>query len=324
VAAARGVVLASFALAAVSWRWVEQPARGARGVWRGRVTLGLVAAAALVGLAALAVWRSGGLPIRFPPAVDRIASFESYDKSDEQRRLLRLPCMAADTDSRDYAAGPCLAAAPGRRSILLWGDSHAADIAQPMAELAARLDVTLLQATKSTCPPSPLTRHASACARFNGMALARLQRGDVAVAVISAHWLTVGQAVAAAQAARASGASVIVIGPAPNYVAPASGLLARAMLAGGDPSGLPRTLVRPASFALDTTIRARLAAMPGVTYLSLTDFLCPRQCAALTDGAPIIWDYGHFTLAGARLVTGGVIAGPLKAELDRVSPPPAR
>ena len=319
-----GLILASFALAVASWRWVEQPARNARGVWQGRVVLGLVAGGALVGLAALGVWRSGGLPERFPPAVDRIASFETYDKSDEQRRLLRLPCMAADVESRDYAPGPCLAGAPGRRSILLWGDSHAADIALPMAELAARLNVTLLQATKSTCQPSPLKRHAAACVRFNRLALVRLQRGDVAVAVISAHWGKIDDAIAAAVAARAAGASVIVVGPAPDYVAPASGLLARVMLAGGDPSGLPRTMARPASFALDAAMKARFGAMPGVAYVSLTDFLCPRKCAALADGAPIVWDYGHFTLAGARLVTDGVIATPLKAELDRISPEPAR
>jgi hypothetical protein len=64
--------------------------------------------------------------------------------------------------------------------------------------------------------------------------------------------------------------------------------------------------------------------MPSVAYLSLTGFLCPRQCSALAVGQPTIWDSGHFTLAGARLVTEGVIAGPLQAALDRTGATPVR
>ena len=115
-------VVASFALAIVSWRFVEKPFRErrvGRSTW---VLLGQTAAGLAVIVAAGAVFvRSEGLPSRFP---ERVARFDAA-----RHLVLPLKKLRPNDVRRDkrpdnlYTIGDTRV--PGPASLMLWGDSHA-------------------------------------------------------------------------------------------------------------------------------------------------------------------------------------------------------
>jgi peptidoglycan/LPS O-acetylase OafA/YrhL len=108
-----GAVALAGALAALSWRYVEQPARDparlpARTLWRG-VALGATACVA----AGWWVVRGQGLPGRFPLTAAYRASLDRFYRADEcyRSRGVRVPCRL----------GP----ASGDPAFIVLGDSHA-------------------------------------------------------------------------------------------------------------------------------------------------------------------------------------------------------
>ena len=114
-------VIASVALAVVSWRWIERPVRG-RKVGRSPVTLLIGSAAGLAVIAGVGVWwaRSTGLSGRFPPVVAKL----------DRARQTTLPLFPLRPN--EVRRGR-LAVIGDKRgglspSLLLWGDSHAAAV----------------------------------------------------------------------------------------------------------------------------------------------------------------------------------------------------
>jgi hypothetical protein len=124
------LVLVSFTLSAGSWMLVEQPfLRRARTVppWR-TIGVGLVAVA-LVGTAGVGIYRQAGFPERLPPEMRGLGSLDE---------MWDWPCREYVT--LDDAPSMCGFGAPwaaAKVKVLLWGDSHAAQMA-PYLEAATR------------------------------------------------------------------------------------------------------------------------------------------------------------------------------------------
>jgi len=114
--------VASFALAWLSWRWIETPFRhGMRSIGFGEALRIVAAAAVVLIVASVAIQRGAGLPGRFPERAevyfrptenDRIdAQFQAMEAGRRPENLIR---------TFDGAA-----AVPGTVDCLVWGDSHA-------------------------------------------------------------------------------------------------------------------------------------------------------------------------------------------------------
>jgi hypothetical protein len=105
--------------------------------------------------------------------------------------------------------------------------------------------------------------------------------------------------VATAQFAAAQGLDVVVLGPSPEYALPLPILVAKSLVSGGQSPA--DYLVRSRS-DVDRKIKEVLQAS-GVSYFSVLDALCSPECLATTPaGEPAQFDYGHFTIDGARTV----------------------
>jgi len=184
-----GVVLSSFAAAAVSWKFVEQPVRK-RIVGTSRRTLFLqtaviascVASAAGVGVA------GHGLPWRFSGQVAQYAA----GRTDEDGELPLSSCVA----SLDHAGNgnPCWLGSSklGKPDFILWGDSHAAAIAPAIKVLGKEAGATGWLAFHPGCAPLlGVTRvggDISGCAEFNDAVMSAIERYDIGAVVLASRW----------------------------------------------------------------------------------------------------------------------------------------
>jgi peptidoglycan/LPS O-acetylase OafA/YrhL len=176
-----GLVALSFAVAALSWRYIEVPflqrnAAFARAPLFAAASSATIAAFALGGAIVLA----NGLPGRFSPRVDALSDY--------------VESVAPDTDGcgsvrRQLAAdSPCAIGDARHASVFLWGDSHAAALYGAFHELAEDGISTAWGATPR-CPPLVGIGTDRECIRGNSRRLAYiLAHDEIETVVIAARW----------------------------------------------------------------------------------------------------------------------------------------
>jgi peptidoglycan/LPS O-acetylase OafA/YrhL len=180
-------ISASFGASVLSWRFIEQPFRGSR---RAPVPLLVrygIASAALL-LVCGVVWRSGGVPRRFPA----LAAMEAAD-----RALKSDPCLAGSTTNEPNLQPACYGVSSSGLSVALWGDSHSAALAPGLRAAAAAQGFGFIQLGKASCPPLIGATHfipripllAAGCQRFNRKVLDLiLADRRIRIVVLAAVW----------------------------------------------------------------------------------------------------------------------------------------
>lgn len=187
-AAAAGIVVLSFGLAVLSWKFIELPFR--------RRTLPSVpilarygvATAVMAGLTA-SLGLLSGLPQRFPAMLTEL-QHRSDPKAGEA-------CLIGYGLTAPNAAPRCMPPESDRAAVALIGDSHAAALGPALREAMTAKGIGYLEFTKSSCPPLVgATRfmpdhpgHDDECRRFNETAFkAVLDRNDVTTVVLAGLW----------------------------------------------------------------------------------------------------------------------------------------
>ena len=313
------LVAAGGVLGLLSWRFVEQPFRRP---WRGpadraRFLAGFGALAGVSAALATAALAGDGWPARFPPPVAALGRYAIFADTGDWKRQYRYPCFTNHPRLAADALPACLAAAPDRPNVLLWGDSHAGALAAPLAALTERLGGHLMQATMPGCPPFPELREVTpGCGRFDALVVAWLARHRPDVIILSSstdYPLTgVGPRL---DGLTSAGARVILVGPTPRYTIHPPQVLARAWPATPDLS----PWVLPQSARIDRQLAALAATRPSVRYVSLMDVFCPAgRCQTyVAPGAPLVWDTNHLTPAAAQRAVSAGLAVPLAEALAR-------
>ena len=319
-------VALTVALSALSFTYVEQPVRRWAAGHRPRVVIAaglgtLVAGVVCLGLVMAAPWSTlvGGLTVDevTAAATDRPVTYDTGCHGGRENGWIGDVCERR--------------AAPGRPTVALLGDSHAASWDAAMLAIAERDDLGYRYATYSACPPIDLTgwdrSQAKACRSFAETvvpALGKLGPGDTIV--VAFDWfdllgktdtvaddapvtslVTEALRVTTAELS-ASGASVVYLGPIPRLGASGPECLAAAKSSADcwyDNAPTSETELLAAS-ALAPLIDEGLTSI-----VPLDDLVCPgRRCSALVDGTITYRDRQHLTQSyTARL------AGPLAAEL---------
>ena len=181
------IVLAALLLAWASWAMVERPFRrrawlvGRPALFAGCTASGL----AMCGLGG-AVALAGGLPQRFSPAVQAMASGAAEHNAYRDHCFSLTP---ADLDRGRYCRIGVEGAAP---TLAVWGDSHADAVMSGFDAVARAHGVAGVDLTHGSCPPLlgvEVREHEdNGCPPLNDAALAVIERLDIREVVLAARW----------------------------------------------------------------------------------------------------------------------------------------
>jgi peptidoglycan/LPS O-acetylase OafA/YrhL len=318
-------VLLAIVLAWLTKELVESPARFGRlfdaVVYRPAIALvcsGLIAAG-LVGVITVA---EAGFPGRFPPELSAIAGW-SIPNADAAWRVHQCYLYPGETGAFGAECTPQKRAGVPR--ILLWGDSHAAQLYPGLVELRKRSDFDLVQWTAAGCPPTrvPWPGEFPSCQQHREWILTRTSAVAPDTVLVAARWelydaegTAPGSIVSALiddiEWLRSLGIRhIVVFGPGPAWNTSLPIDLFRYM-------GLRRTYrvperlgtVRPRERKLDQMLSAATVAR-GAHYQSELDWFCNMEgCRTLgheTQYHPdlLFRDEDHLTPSGSRdLVVG--------------------
>ncbi len=180
-----GLIAASFAIAMLSWRYVEQPFRRPGGVGPRRLIF--LQAAAVTSISAVygaAIYMTNGVPQRFAPDIQALLAPETQTQS--------TACGTAGSEQTPVGL-MCKLGRPGRSvSFLVWGDSHARALGPAVDHAADRLGALGLFAPLEGCPPLLGMRWrdlgSDRCRRHNDLIRAFLQEREIDTVILIAHW----------------------------------------------------------------------------------------------------------------------------------------
>jgi len=295
------ILAASLALAFMSWKFVEQPARRGPSPPR-RVFQYAAAGAGMIAATAIGIVVSNGLPERFSPQIVKMSSYAAF----EPRRPFREGAcfVTSKAEFATFDPGLCLHTDAAKRNVLLMGDSHAAHFWQALSTTSA--DVNMMQATVSGCTPTvDLPAWVPPrCRKLLGYIYGQyLPSHHVDQLVLSAEWTLndLPRLERTITWAQAHHVPLVLIGPSMEYEQRLPLLLARSMQS--KDQGIARRNQLPDTGKIDDAL-ARMAAARGVPYASVYREVCPAgQCRDTVDGkTPMLFDRDHFTPAAARWV----------------------
>ena len=302
-----GAVAIAFALATATYLFIEKPIRRAASARR-TVALPAIAMAALSAVA-VASLLAGGLPQRFPKEVQELDRYEfRYNEPGRVGEYL----LVSDSSPKDFKVDPN-EIAPGKPSLVLWGDSHAAQL-YPGFDKHFSAKYNIVQRTVMSTGPflgmdPPEKPHMKA---LNDFVFETIKRIHPAWVVLAADWFGYDwkQIAITVAALRAVGVDrITVFGPVPHWKGslprqlifyyrthPGSPLPTR--LRGGDEHDTPK-------------IDADLGAFCGslrVEYVSPYTLLSDKDgvIARVGEGLKGIeaWDNAHLTPAASEYLVG--------------------
>jgi hypothetical protein len=308
-----GDKLALFALTVaisyLSWRFVEQPFRNGTLAPTHRAAFRIAGLATLVLLAG----SGGGMVLSGRPSdADRAAlQLESYNNYN-YRPLYRVGSCFEPTGG--VLGDSCLALAPDKTNVLLWGDSLAAHYYHGFRAATDPLGTNILQATQAACMPtfSAAAQGTASCRGFAEQMDAFFAKRKPGLVILSADWLEYARPprfdgmIADLRQTIAKlnglGMPVVLLGPAVQFRSRLPSMLMRAHLRQAE--ALSDDFVLPDIFALDRNMKAALPAQDKFSYVSVLDAVCPeRQCPLTVNGdVPLAWDHAHLTAEGSVYV----------------------
>ena len=306
------LAVASFALAALSWRYVERPFRGKSGVLSRPALFG---ASAGVGAALVAVGLHGevtkGWLSRYPEALGAVLAARD-DRDPRQKQCL----------STKPNAGGCIYGKAGATpTMALWGDSHAAIYAVMLGRLAGEKGDALLSFTMPACPPVvgwqiATQKWRESCARFQDLAIGTiLEIETIRTVVLAANFVDHVAASREQHGLREAlrdavdrllqaGKRVVVVYPIPVLGPETLKHLSHAAADGEDLERLGQPLdayLRASSEAFG--LLDDLGERPGLVRVRPQAGLCDdRRCAVYLKDRALYSDYGHLSLSGTELL----------------------
>ena len=331
-------IAASFALAVLSYHFIEQPFRRSSSapapllLRYAAVSLGFVAVCA-------ALWVSHGLPKRYPALIQ-----EGETESNA--------CLADYGSDKPNLSSHCYAAFDPRPSVVLWGDSHSAVLAPALRQAANTEGYSFIQMNKSSClplngaaifmPQHPLV--ARECIHFNNEVL-NLVAADrrIRIVIMAGRWAdpfregniyplvsdlaherelpssdsvrsTFVQSLSASfRLLQKAGKHVIVIDDVPNFDfdplwrfrtahIPVRLAMASCLGADTDNPGLAPAAFASAANVSTSLLNQTTERVTGVELIDLKSMLCDSQnlCAYVNGGRLLYSDGHHVTAEGAR------------------------
>jgi peptidoglycan/LPS O-acetylase OafA/YrhL len=302
-----GVALISLALAAVSYRLVEQPfrERGADRPLMNELRAAVASIAAIVVLGAWTVQQSGFAGSPDTPRA-RMLAYLQFDPRPLYRS--RECFLDPDQDLTGIDVKRCLPDGAGIPAML-WGDSHAADLYPGLRTAFARAGYSLGELTASACGPV-VGRDAPGrpkCRLFNDQVLALLLALKPTMVILAAEWFPDPDAVKllneTVMKLSDAGTKVIILGNSPLFNASVPNLVADRMQSGDADRTTAQDIERHFEHTTEAAMSSGFSGRADLRYISIFKTVCPNsRCPLLAnDETPIYFDSSHLTGAGSLM-----------------------
>jgi hypothetical protein len=225
--------------------------------------------------------------------------------------------------------------------VVLWGDSHAGQLAPVFDDLGKRLNFTARVISKAGCGPLPGMQFTQevitikACPEFNAAVIQALLHHSPAIVVLACRWDVYATGIwliAESSSARPTvveslntfvsvlrnmvlaltkaGHSVVIVGQVPVPVGDPIDCVQRTMLTGRDASECAATSAARAEVDSKVTplLQQALWSLPRAGMVYPFEQLCNAQiCPVFTADARFIYmDASHLAPAGASLLSAGL------------------
>ncbi len=299
-----GVVLLAVVLAWLTYALVERPAR--RALRPARVASALAAAMGAVACLAVYAQRMDGFPARFPPLMQQISAWH-YDPTGPYRQGTYF--LMGMQDERDFKVSPD-DAVPGKPTLYLWGDSHAAALYPGMSAVYGGA-YNIVERTAAVTPPFLGSRFNPGNARrVSEFVLDSIRRTQPECVVLEADWQRYewGDVEETIGALRAAGVRhVVVVGPMPHWIGSLQQQLFNFVRRHRN-SPVPFRLshgVAPEALRIDA-LMADMCRRLGVDYVSPCSILRDQEGFLVRTGDTpdtlIVYDSAHLTASGSRFL----------------------
>lgn len=325
-----GLIVLVLFLAALSWRFVEQPFRHAQASSR-RVVMS-VAISLLVAVGFGSWGAQEGLPFRLDPKVASFMDSAVWSEACLFQSKDGLPSLPDEKCSFNIGVA--------QTTYAIWGDSISAAISPALLEELKERNVGLIQLTHGHCASiadvwTSRNDQAVNCSEFNRRALDYLLASKVEVVVLAASWVNFFNAshmsvdgvelegaeitvpVLANRLKRTvekleqAGKRVVLVYPTPRFNKSVTEVMAAMMIKGDSTPDFAYPVAR----FRENTARAYAILNGGADHeiekvLPETIFCGPAgsdQCYLGRDSVPFIADKSHYTQKGAELVVDGIM-----------------
>jgi len=303
------VVGASFILAWLTYRFVEQSIRNSGKGGRKTVPT-LLLACALFGALGAYIYVNGGYVKRYPEDVRSFLLYHYDYKSDfrndkcllnENQHVFSEECV----EKKNLAAGLPL--------IFIWGDSHGAHLYRAIESLHENAKFSLAQFTSSSCPPvlNFEKRDRPNCAPNNRFIAEKIENLRPRTVILAHDWPqsldenSLGKIPETVRFLKNNGVeNIILVGPVPHW----NSSLVVSMHAYIEQTSQTKIPER-STFGLDQSIRGldsrmeKMAADAGIVYLSPYKAFCDKDgCLTTMSGNPSVpttFDNAHLTTAAS-------------------------
>jgi len=296
------IIVVSLIVAAISWRFIEQPFREGK-LRPGPRKLAWMAAfaSAIVLVISGCMWKLDGFPARYSPQAIEYASYLNYQAGPMFRdEKCFLSARVGGTDVNPE----CMAASDKKPNYLIVGDSHAAQMWSGLN--AVMPEKNFMQVTAAGCLPTitPKFNESIRCREVFTKLFDSLKNDHrIAKVIIAARWTdeSLPRVEATLDWATQNKVQVVLLGPIAIFDSPLPRLLVSA-LKHNDPS-YPDKHWDTSLVQLDRRM-AQLAQQKGVEYVSMINLLCAgNECMTLDDQHhPLIFDREHYTERGSYIV----------------------
>lgn len=312
-----GLVAVTFALAHLTWRFVERPFRDRKFLSVGQLFgLAAVAGGVLVLLGAGGHFANGFAKSYYGRLTPAQGALFAVTAEAGQKALGEGTCLLTPDQRPDAFVPACFAQVPAAQRVVLWGDSHAAALAMGLRDAGLPVE----QLSSEGCAPVLELEVAILpnCRDFNAYMLKRVAETRPGTLLIDADWYShdrhrrldgLGATLAAIRHA-SPGTRVVLIGNVPQW----STELPHAIVATGRPVApglrIPNGLAHEIAEG-DARLRSAAAAN-GIAFVSLMDDLCrDAECVAVVaDPAgprPLLFDSNHLTPAASRMLAARLV-----------------
>ena len=307
------LIVETFVLGFLSWRYIETPFRRGFRMPRRRLFQLTSSLAACVVLLAAATLYKQGFPNRFSPEIQRLATYQQVGGVESDYREGH--CFLSPTQPGPLDDAMCMDRSTSIPNYVLAGSSHAADLWIGLSSVIP--EINWQQISGSGCvltrevPPTEtyIPGHPTAefpfCRSLRKLLYEKyLTEHKFDAIVLSTNWTSedIPYLRQTLNYLNSNHIKVIVIGPNMEYDQPLPQLLIK-QLKNGD-HDLASSHLEEERFALNDSFAKLMRGYPNDTYISLTDLLCPRHVCTefVKNDVPLQSDRVHLTHEGSIFV----------------------